>query len=69
MSGTSSDDVTGHMFVYPLVYHLLAETPSEKQRVKTLMSNIMNYIVDNGFVLIDYDGHPTRWGVWAPQQL
>lgn len=29
----------------------------------------MNYIVDNGFYLIDYNGKPTKWGVWAPQQL
>lgn len=69
MSGTSSDDVTGHMFAYPLVYHLVAETSEEKLRVSTLISNIMNYIVDNGFYLIDYNGKPTKWGVWAPQQL
>ena len=53
------------MMVYPLVYRLVAETPQEKSRVYRLINNIMNYIVDNGFVLIDADGQITQWGRWA----
>ncbi len=66
---TSSDELVGHMFVYPIVYDLIAETEDEKQRVRELVSRIMNHVVDNGFYLIDIDGEPTRWGVWAPEKL
>ncbi|MBI1387449.1 MAG: hypothetical protein GC154_03270 [bacterium] len=66
---TSSDELVGHMFVYPLVYDLLAETRDEKERVHNLVDRIMSRIVDNGYYLIDVDGEPTRWGVWAPEKL
>lgn len=66
---TSSDEMVGHLFVYPLVYDLLAETPEEKERVKGLVTRIMNYVVDNGYYLLDLDGKPTLWGVWAPEKL
>ncbi|MDP8242612.1 MAG: hypothetical protein P9L94_00915 [Candidatus Hinthialibacter antarcticus] len=66
---TSSDEIVGHMFVYPLVYDLLAETEAEKAQVRGLVSRIMSHIVDNGYSLIDVDGKPTRWGVWAPEKL
>ncbi len=66
---TSSDEIVGHMFVYPLVYDLLAETDEEKAQVRGLVDRIMTHIVDNGFYLIDHDGKPTRWGVWAPEKL
>ncbi len=66
---TSSDEMVGHLFVYPLVYDLLAETPEEKERIKGLVSRIMNYVVDNGYYLLDLDGKPTLWGVWAPEKL
>jgi hypothetical protein len=66
---TSSDEVTGHLFVYPLVYDFVAESPAEKQRVYRLIHNITRYIVDHGFLLIDVTGKPTRWGRWAPEYL
>ena len=66
---TSSDEMVGHLFVYPLVYDLLAETDAEKQRVRALVSEIMNYVVDHGYYLNDLDGKPTTWGVWAPEKL
>lgn len=66
---TSSDEIVGHMFAYPLVYDLLAETDEEKAQVRGLVSRIMYHIVDNGYYLIDVDDKPTRWGVWAPEKL
>jgi hypothetical protein len=29
----------------------------------------MKYIVDNNYQLIDFDGKPTRWGIWTPDSL
>ena len=66
---TSSDEVTGHLMVYPLVYDLVAESESEKKRVKRLIYDITHHIVENGFFLIDVTGKPTTWGKWSPDYL
>jgi hypothetical protein len=65
---TSSDEIVGHLFAYPLFYDLVAEG-AMKDRVKSLVQRIMNHIVDNNFHLIDLDGKPTRWAVWTPDSL
>ena len=42
---TSSDEVVGHMFAYPLVYDLVAEDNAMKDEVVNLMDDIIgNYI-------------------------
>jgi len=65
---TSSDEIVGHMFAYPLFYDLVAEGEM-KGRVKGLVDRLMTHIVDHNFLLIDLDGIPTRWGVWTPDSL
>lgn len=65
---TSSDEIVGHMFAYPLFYELVAKGEM-KERVKAVVQKLMNHIVDNNFHLIDLDGKPTRWGVWSPDSL
>jgi hypothetical protein len=65
---TSSDEIVGHMFAYPL-FHDLVATGEMKQRARDLIDRIMTYIVDNDFLLVDLDGNPTRWGVWNPDSL
>ena len=65
---TSSDEIVGHMFAYPLFYELVADGEM-KERVKSVVQKLMDHIVDNGFHLIDLDGKPTRWGVWSPDSL
>uniref|UniRef100_A0A6B2KYC0 Uncharacterized protein n=1 Tax=Arcella intermedia TaxID=1963864 RepID=A0A6B2KYC0_9EUKA len=66
---TSSDEVTGHMFVYPLFHDLVAETEDEKQRALKLIRDTVSYIQENNWYLIDITGKPTRWGVWNPLQI
>eukprot|EP01012_Entosiphon_sulcatum_P007568 TRINITY_DN13878_c0_g1_i1.p1 TRINITY_DN13878_c0_g1~~TRINITY_DN13878_c0_g1_i1.p1 ORF type:complete len:778 (-),score=92.44 TRINITY_DN13878_c0_g1_i1:7-2340(-) len=66
---TSSDEIAGHLFVYPIVYDLLAETPTEKARAYRLLYGITKYIVDNKYYLIDVTGKPTTWGKWAPEYV
>ncbi len=68
-SDTSSDELVGHMFVYPIFYDLVCETEEEKARVSGLVARIMDHIIENGFYLVDIDGEPTTWGVWAPEKL
>jgi len=64
---TSSDEVDGHMFAYPIFYDLVCETPEEKQRPYNLMYNIVYNIVKNNFSLINQFGEATTWGKWNPQ--
>ena len=65
---TSSDEITGHLFGYLFYYDLVAD-PREKKRVASHICNIVDYIVDGGFVLRDIDGKATEWGVWSPEKL
>jgi len=68
LDDTSSDEVVGHMFALPLFYDLVADA-AMKQRIKVLVQQLMDHIIDNDFRLIDYDGKPTRWGIWTPDSL
>lgn len=66
--GTSSDEITGHMYGYFIYYDLVA-TGKEKERVKNQILKIVDHIIDGGFKLIDIDGKHTKWGVWDPEYL
>jgi len=65
---TSSDEITGHMFGY-LFYYDLAADKAEKKRVSEHICNIVDYIIDGGYVLRDIDGKHTKWAVWSPEKL
>ncbi len=68
LGDTSSDEMVGHFFAYPVFYNLVAEGEM-KVRVENLVKRILNHVVDNNYNLIDVDGNPTRWGVWNPDSL
>lgn len=65
---TSSDEVDGHFYSVS-IFHDLAAKGAEKERAKKHLSNIASHILDNGWVLRDMDGKPTRWGRWDPDYL
>lgn len=65
---TSSDEIVGHMFAYPIFYELVADE-TMKKRVKEVVRKLMSHIVDYNFQLVDLDGKATRWGVWTPDSL
>jgi hypothetical protein len=65
---TSSDEITGHMFGYLFYYDLVADDV-EKKHVSGHIQNIIDYIIDGGYVLKDIDGTHTKWGVWSPEKL
>jgi len=64
----SSDEIVGHMFAISIFYDLVADN-KQKKRIQAQVTRIMNHIIDNDFHLIDYDGLPTRWGVWHPDSI
>lgn len=66
---TSSDELDGHFFFYPLYYDLVADTPEEKERVRNHVRSIVDHLIRNDFNLIDHDGKPTRWAVYGPPAL
>jgi hypothetical protein len=65
---TSSDEVNGHMYAVSLFYELAAQGV-EKDRARRHLVNIASHILNNGWVLRDMDGKPTRWGRWDPEYL
>ena len=68
-SDTSSDELDGHYFFYPLYYDLVAETEEEKQRVRDVVRALTDHLIDHDFALQDHDGAPTRWAVFGPAAL
>jgi hypothetical protein len=65
---TSSDEVNAHFYAVSL-FHDLAAQGSEKERAARHIGNIASHILENGWVLRDMDGKPTRWGRWDPEYL
>ena len=65
---TSSDEIVGHFFVYPL-YHDLVASDDEKPALRAVIDRIATHILDNGYQLIDVDGKRTRWGWWGPDAI
>jgi hypothetical protein len=65
---TSSDEIVGHYFVYPLYLELVADE-SEKAELRAVIDRITNHILDNNYQLIDVDGRKTTWGWWGPDVI
>ncbi len=65
---TSSDEIVGHYFVYPIYYDLVA-SEEEKPALRGALDRITNHILDNRYQLIDVDGQRTRWGWWGPDAI
>lgn len=68
-SDTSSDELDGHYFFYPIYYDLVAETEEEKERVREVVRDLTDHIIKYGFNLMEHDGRVTRWGVYDPDEL
>jgi hypothetical protein len=66
---TSSDELDGHYFLNTLYYDLAAETDEEKARVRRVICDTTDHLMNNGYSLIDWDGKPTRWAYFGPQDL
>ena len=69
-SDTSSDEIDGHFFAFYAYWeHIAQNDPVEAALIKKQISTLMNYIVDNNYQLIDWDGERTRWGFWNPELI
>jgi len=65
---TSSDEIDGHLYAYAVYYDLVADA-EEKRQIAQVVETAMDYIIAGGLLLLDLDGKPTTWGVWAPSWL
>ena len=65
---TSSDEMDGHYFAWGIYYDLVADD-SDRELIRSTCRRVTDYILGNGYYLLDVDGKPTRWGVWAPERL
>ncbi len=66
---TSSDEITGHFFGYPLYFDLCASSKAEREEIAGYAAALARYIVQGGFVLLDLDGARTTFGYWDPDTL
>jgi hypothetical protein len=68
-SDTSSDELDGHYFFYPLYYDLCADTDAERGRVREVVRDVTDHLLTHHYALIDHDGKPTRWAIYGPEYL
>jgi hypothetical protein len=68
-SDTSSDELDGHYFFYPLYYDFCATSDAEKLEVRDVVGKLTDHLLEHHYVLIDHDGKPTRWAIFGPQYL
>jgi hypothetical protein len=53
---TSSDELDGHYFFYPLYFDFCADTDAEKERVREVVRDATDHLITHGFTLTDHDG-------------
>lgn len=69
-SDTSSDEIDGHYLAFYAYYeHIAKDDPAELAQLVKQVREVTDYIVDNGYQLIDWDGKRTTWGFWDPKSL
>ena len=68
-SDTSSDELDGHYFLYACYYDLVADSDAERQRVRDVVVDMTDHLLDHNFNLIDHDGKPTCRGQFGPATL
>lgn len=67
-STASSDQTVGQIFALTAILELV-EDQAWKDRALECLDNLMGYIVDNEYYIIDVDGEPTLWGKWNPSYV
>ena len=66
---SSSDELDGHFFGCATYFDHVCKTEEQKDAVRTVVRRIINHILKHGYNLVDYDGTPTRWGHFSPDDM
>lgn len=64
---TSSDEIVGHYFVFPIYFDLVADA-GEKAALAGVIDRITTHILDHHYQLVGPNGR-TRWGFWGPESI
>ena len=65
---TSSDEVDAHFYSVSIFHDLVAQG-AEKELAAQHITRLSSHIMDNGWVMRDMNGQPTRWGHWDPEYV
>ncbi len=59
---TSADELIGHMFIFKLIYDVLAPEDAELEALlANAVDRLAQHISDNSYMLVDATGQPTTW--------
>lgn len=66
----SSDQLTGHFFAFHTYFeHIAKHDPDERARLEKQLRQTLDYILENNYQIIDWDGKRTLWGWWNPEMV
>ncbi|MCK5862239.1 MAG: hypothetical protein KAH38_07130, partial [Candidatus Hydrogenedentes bacterium] len=66
----SNDQIDGHyMAFYSFFEHIAQFDPIERERIETQVRQVTDYILDNNYTIIDWNGKVTMWGHWEPEYV
>jgi hypothetical protein len=69
-SDTSNDEIDGHFLaLYSYWRHIAQHDPAELELIRTQTRALADHIIGNNYHLHDWDGEPTTWGTWSPEDL
>lgn len=59
---TSADELIGHMFLFKLMYDIIApEDPEIKELLINAVDGLAQHLSDNSYMLVDATGQPATW--------
>lgn len=64
----SSDQMDGALYGYVMLYDLTADD-AEKKLIAKNVSDLVSYVLDNGYRIIDYHGRPTQYGNYTKEHI
>lgn len=66
---TSSDELDGHFFGCAIYFDRACETEKQKDEVRRVVRDVIEHLLSHDFSYVDYDGKPSRWGHFSPDDL
>ncbi len=67
---TSADEIIGHMFIFKLMYDIIApEDPELKELLVNAIDRLAQHLSDNSYMLCDGTGQPTTWANFSRSMM
>lgn len=65
----SSDELDGHFFGFAIYFDRVCTSDEEKDAVRVVVRRIIDHLIKHEYNIVDYDGKPTRWGRFSPDDM